>query len=220
VALSFLGISALSAQPREQPELISLDFKTLRFGPPIEALKFDDGETVQTIGVSTNSLGNARKYRGPNPIVFFRERETNDPENPIERVPVASVRVPEGMSEALVLFIVSNSGSSPQRIQTRVIDASRSSFDQGEMQFLNFSPLAVGCMIGENRFTIDPGEREVIAPEPVEDLQVVRMAFFDDEWQSFKRTAWRLPDRERIWVIVSQDPDSGLIRVAAIPEFF
>lgn len=97
------------------------------------------------------------RYRGPNPLVFFREAPGADG-RPV-RTSVGSLRLAKEIKQALVFAIPrpATAGLTGDEVSFVAIDDSRVSFGPDTLVIYNALPMRVGAVLGTRRFGVEPG---------------------------------------------------------------
>lgn len=92
-------------------------------------------------------------------------------------------------------------------------------FRGGSYLFINASGLNVGGVIGEEKFALKPGQRQLLKPAPTfeDNICQVTLAYQrEDKWKTFKDTRWSANESYRSLVFFHQDPLSGRLGVSPI----
>ncbi|HUG10791.1 MAG TPA: hypothetical protein VMM36_07245 [Opitutaceae bacterium] len=96
------------------------------------------------------------RYRGPNPIMFFRENPGADG-RPV-RETVGILRVATELKQALVFAIPrAASAATGDELGFVAIDDSRGAFGPDTLVIYNALPVRVGAVLGVRRFVVEPG---------------------------------------------------------------
>lgn len=94
-------------------------------------------------------------------------------------------------------------------------------FGGGAYLFINASNLNVGGVIGDSKFALKPGQRQVVRPKPnfEEGICQVTLAYQrEDKWKTFKDTRWSSNEAYRSLVFFYQNPESGRLAVAPVVD--
>lgn len=100
------------------------------------AVKIADGSRVLDIGVPVGGKGPAFRYRGPSPLVFFREEI--DAEGAARRVPVSSAEFSPGWGRVLVVLVATGRDAAGHRFAAQAFDDSAAGFPAGHARVFNF----------------------------------------------------------------------------------
>jgi hypothetical protein len=99
------------------------------------------------------------------------------------------------------------------------IDGELSEFNGGSYIFINASKINIAGKIGDKRFSLGPGKREMVQPNashPGGACQVTLAYQREDKWKVFKDTRWTANKRYRSLIFFHQDPVSQRLSVSPI----
>jgi hypothetical protein len=95
-------------------------------------------------------------------------------------------------------------------------------FAGGNYLLINASKMQVGGIIGNKKFTLKPGQKDLLKPKASHTAggcQVTLSYLRDDKWKVFYDTRWVVNVRYRSLIFFYQDPESGSLGVAPIMDF-
>ncbi len=180
-----------------------LSFRTLllsgSFGDAHPSIRNADGSflPVPTSGMSLSRT--AIPYQGPNPIVFYLEGQA-----------VASVQIPGGMKEAILLFeeVVAPEEKDP-RFRVIPIPADAEQFPPGSYLFFNFTDLELAADIDSNPIRLAPGDQKllVLSHEKNSNIAARFSERRDGEWRRSYQLAWYFKPSSRSMVFLTRDDD-------------
>jgi len=101
------------------------------------------------------------------------------------------------------------------------IDGELSNFSGGSYLFINASKINVAGKIGDKKFKLNPGQRELLQPATTHvggGCQVTLAYQREEEWKIFKDTRWSTNKSYRSLVFFLQHPVSGRLIVAPIVD--
>lgn len=94
-------------------------------------------------------------------------------------------------------------------------------FGGGKYLFINASALNVGGIIGDSKFALKPGQKELLAPKPDHEDSICQVTLSyqrADKWKVFKDTRWSSNKAYRSLVFFYQNPGTGRLGVAPIVD--
>lgn len=94
-------------------------------------------------------------------------------------------------------------------------------FGGGSYLFINASGLNVGGVIGDSKFGLKPGQRQLLNPKPDFDDEICQVTLSyqrEDKWKTFKDTRWSANEGYRSLVFFYQNPENGRLGVAPIVD--
>lgn len=166
LATLFAAVPA-GAQTGNPPDLIDVVFRVFRTGRG----DFDDIRFLNPAGQSAILEFNVTirsddyRYRGNNPIVFFREEEVDGGGGPpaVLRTPVATARIPEGVDEALIIFVANprrTDDSNAPEFSAFVMDDSLQAFPPDSLVVFNATGAHLFGRVGgrDTRFPVGPSD--------------------------------------------------------------
>jgi len=169
---------------------------------------------LMPLRMSSSYRGEVYTYTGPNPIVFYRGVGMAD--GSVQRTPVASVTIPSGMHDVLLLFIANNDAQPGQpEFNVVVIDDSTTSFPWGSYHIYNLSAYEIGGIFGNEKFTI-PGKKSKIVIPNADDQVDVQIHFsqkIDGQWVPKVNTRWLYRANARSIIFVTDDMNARFPRI-------
>lgn len=162
---SFLGssLNAQTASSAEPPATVDIAFHVMQVGrASVPAIRYATGQGASAgVELRSHQRTGPYRYRGPNPIVFFRDSAGADGQ-PV-REPVGSLRMAKEIKQALVFAIPRAAGATGgDELGFVAIDDSRGAFGPDKLVIYNALPVRVGAVLGTRRFVIEPGPGEPI----------------------------------------------------------
>jgi hypothetical protein len=175
------------------------------------------GEESEALRLSSEVRSPEYRYRGPNPLVFFRER--TGPEGETLREPVASVRVSPNLRQAFFLFFPIDAPQGAERYRILTVDDSRAAFPPGSYRFINLTDHRIAGQIGDTQFVLPYKENRIVRPEHETGRNIsLQLAIENpDGWQRKVSTAWLYRDTARSLVFLARDGDRLAIR--SVPQY-
>jgi len=208
----------LAGQPVGGEPEISLRFGVMAWKPVEQGIRFaPPDKPSEALRLSSESRSPEYRYRGPNPLVFFRER--TGPEGDTIRDPVASIRVPPDLSRALFLFFPVDAPQGAERYRILTIDDSRAAFPPGSYRFYNLTDHRIAGRIGDSQFVLPLQENRLVRPDHDNGRNIpLQLAVENpDGWQRKVSTAWLYRETARSLVFLARDGDRLAIR--SIPQY-
>lgn len=144
---TLLGASlwAQTENPAVKLTVLSLDGRILD-------LKYENAGQVQSLYAFKNQRSQPFTYRGPQPLVFFRElSQTDEAGNPLRKL-VAECPLPGNGSQFMI--IMSKRESEEEAYRCFAIDDNWSTFSAGTYRFLNLAPFTVALKLDEKVYEI------------------------------------------------------------------
>jgi hypothetical protein len=157
----FLLARPLLAQQQpstEPPATIDIAFHVMQVGrASVPAIRHATGPGASAeVALKSHQRTGPYRYRGPNPLVFFRETPGADG-RPV-RAPVGTLRFAKEIKQALVFAIPrAASAATGDELTFVAIDDSRGSFGPDTLVIYNALPMRVGAVLGTRRFVVEPG---------------------------------------------------------------
>ena len=218
-AIASLCIHFCNAQEEQKISLQFLAFPAQANPEPIELLV---GES-KTIPIETpgNELSAEYKISRPSSIVVG-VTTANEKGEPIFQVLGKS---PTIASQKQIILLLRKGGNNSDGFTVVPVDGELVNFSGGSYLFINVSQLRVGGIIGDKKFALDPGERNLLKPAPshVGGGCQVTLAYQKDEadtkGKKFYDTRWAVNARYRTLVFFYQDPVAKSLGVAPIVNF-
>ena len=165
IFLPSLWAFPLELSGQDQPDMLHIAFRVFSSGKgKWDDIRVEAGPgSVTSLAFRKNRRSSLIPYRGPNPIIFFREypslaRET--PEVPV-RKEVGRVIVPKGFRECLFFFVAIPATRGPDAVReflVYVMDDSLESFPSDTMVVLNLTGATLVGRLGDEsaRFKLGP----------------------------------------------------------------
>jgi hypothetical protein len=95
-------------------------------------------------------------------------------------------------------------------------------FAGGNYLLINASKMQVGGTIGDKKFSLKPGQKNLLKPNASHaagGCQVTLSYLKEEKWKVFYDTRWVVNVRYRSLIFFYQDPESGSLGVAPIMDF-
>jgi hypothetical protein len=102
------------------------------------------------------------------------------------------------------------------------LNAQLDEFAGGNYLLINASKMQVGGSIGDKKFILKPGQKDLLKPNASHTsggCQVTLSYLKEDKWKVFYDTRWVVNVRYRSLIFFYQDPESGSLGVAPIMDF-
>lgn len=136
VASLFFFVGFARAQASAPASDVGVEVALVGLGELPSSVKIADGSRTLDVGVPVGGKGAAFRYRGPSPLVFFREEP--DAEGKVRRVPVASAEFSPGWGKALVVLVATGRDAAGPRFVAQAFDDSAEGFPAGRARVFNF----------------------------------------------------------------------------------
>lgn len=228
-ALAALPLGAQQPNPGP-PATIDITFHLIEIGrTPVEPIRYATGPAASTeVELKPNQRTGPYRYRGPNPVVFFRE--SPGPDGKPVREPVGTLRFEKSLHQVLVFVIPRAPGSTTgdpagagqAELALVPIDDSRGAFAPDTLVIYNALPMRVGAVFGEKRFVVEPGAS---APLPVKELGkgTIPMEFWIETTGGSKMVLggeidFIADNREVMVLLPPRRKGSWLIQCVRVPE--
>lgn len=207
IGLLFSGFIYLNGS---EEELLDIKFTAVAWNETIRGLYyFDSGQPVPII-IANGAPGEIRSYYGPSPLTFYTRLAGEDGEYDYQ--PKATVSL-ENSQRKLFLVFFQNTPDSPIRIFP--IPDSEEDFGAGDFHFNNFTSKDVLLRVGEDRFSLSPGDFRVVNISEGNAQNVeVQIASTDEEnnWRLVYQSRWGPPGNRRVWVFLHGEETRPSIR--------
>lgn len=130
---------------------------------------FRDGmEDARPIVAAEGRVSDVYRYRGANPLLFFREVGEGEERH---RYPLGRVELPPGVSRVLLLFFPDESREQKYRILSLV--NSRDQLQAGHALVYNLAPTNLLCQVGKHRFQLDAASFEQVELSDIDDFMLM-----------------------------------------------
>jgi hypothetical protein len=199
--ISFL-LAAFSLAANEEEPIFSISFRMMAL-PSIEDYNRTDLEGRDFIirNVKYTSNGQSRtiptvpflsqsdeyRYRGPSPLVFYRE--VTDPDGVIRRRTLAEVDIANGSRNLLILALPRDNGNR-NGFTTLTLADSLDTFPFNSFRIINFSSTRIASQLGDTREVLDPREEKIIKVSITEPRMVpFRLASYDPDSSQWSETS-------------------------------
>jgi hypothetical protein len=218
-ALAFLAITFCQAQDEQKISLQFLAFPAQATPEPIELL-IGENKTI-TVDTPSNELSPEYKITRPEWIALGNTIK-NDKGNPAFQVlakaqPLASPKQ--------IIILIRKGESNRDGFNMIPIDGALNNFSGGSYLLVNISQLGIGGLIGDKKFSLKPGQRDLLKPKATHEgggCQVT-LAYqkneTDTKGKTFYDTRWTVNDAIRTLVFFYQDPETKKIGIAPIVNF-
>lgn len=171
-------------------------------------LNYTHRNRPQSVSVLWRERSRPAPIDGAGELVFTRTTERNG--QAIE-IPVATARIPEGMSRVLLVFGRNpNATSGESSIRVLVIDDSLSVFPGQSVRLINYSTLELGGEIGARSFSVSPGRDQVVPADLPETNRLLPFRLAKREaqggWKKLRSTGLPMTPDLRVLVFLVDDP--------------
>lgn len=191
----------------QEQEPITVSFSCLAWDKvDTRGLRYLRNNQTEALRISSAYRTGPYSYTGPNPIVFFRE--IPGPEGTVIRQPVGRAEIPPGQRSVLLLFIRNNEPEgSGNEYNILVLDDSLTSFPKGSYRVFNLSEHEIGCIFGDQKFTVASQQYKTVSlgAENEVDVRIHFSSRIDGQWVPSVNTRWLYQDSARSLVFVTQD---------------
>jgi hypothetical protein len=165
------SLHAQTPTTTERPATIDIAFHVMQVGrasvPPIRYATTPTQSAA--VELKSHQRSGPFRYRGPNPMIFFRESPGVDG-RPV-REPMGSLRLAREIKQALVFAIPRTASSAKvdttDELSFVAIDESRGAFGPDTFVIYNALPMRVGAVLGARRFVIEPGASPPISVKEI-----------------------------------------------------
>jgi len=131
----------------------ALEFRLISWEGEIQGLQYANGNTKVAIDASEGALSSPYSFEGAGPLVLFREVKVDDK---TVRVPVATLTVPSGLTQAIVLLAYAD--ATHTTYTGSWINDSVDVRPPQTVTYRNFSSYTVAVKMGTEEHVIPPKE--------------------------------------------------------------
>jgi hypothetical protein len=202
-----------NAQSQEKIELQFLVLPKQIKPQPVELL-VGEGKTIE-VETPGNELSATYKVPRLSSIVVG-ETTQNDEGEPVFEVYGKANSI--GASKQIILLIRKGKDNSDGFV-VLPLDGELANFRGGSFLFINASKLNIAGVIGDKKFGLKPGKRQLLKPEPNHENGIcqVTLAYQKKEkWKRFYDTRWPANKKYRSLIFFHQDPATGRLGIAPI----
>lgn len=189
-------------------------------------LNYTHKDRPQSVSILWRERSRPMPIDGPGELTFTR---TVTRDGQAVEVPVATARIPEGVSRALLVFGPNpRHGPGESSIRVLVIDDSLPVFPGQSVRLVNYSTMELGGEVGTRAFSVAPGRDQVVPADLPETnrLLPLRLARRDAQggWKKLRSTGLPMTPDLRVLVFLVDDPARPgsprltLIRDTVAPE--
>ena len=208
--LALFQPAGLFAQPKEEEPKQKFTFKAIAFArvPGLEEIYF--GEERETLRLPSRNFSQPLEYEGTYPTIFYGKKK--DEEGNEIYYPVATVEVPEGLKEVILVFLSTSRkvALTGRRFQILQLDADKARFPGGGRHFVNLTTTDVGVTIGEQKILARAQSSVTFVPDAktAEAGRVPVQVHFRREgtWRLLSSTRWTMDSRVNTLVFIFEDP--------------
>ncbi|WP_269522660.1 hypothetical protein [Coraliomargarita parva] len=217
----FLSLLTICQANDEVPEIFELDFITLNWDEGVirDLNYLSDGE-VKSLKIYSRGFSLPKAYRGPSPIVFFREVPA-DTETGVRRIPVAKCDLTSDLDE--VLFIFKALDGEGEAFRVFPIPRNIENFKRGSYQVCNLSDFEIRGKVGEELFAVASNGFEVVELKDAESTSVeVKFARSDEEqsWELAYSSIWPHEPNNRMNIfILNSDNSLNPVQIRLFSEY-
>lgn len=149
---SILLLTLLSASLSAQDETPAVRLTVLSLDSRILDLKYESAGEVQSLYAFKNQRSQTFKYRGAQPIVFFRElSQTDAAGNPLRKM-VSQCQLTGNSSQYMI--IMSKQEGNEEAYRSFAIDDNWGTFKAGAYRFLNLAPFTIALKLEDKVYQI------------------------------------------------------------------
>lgn len=210
-----LSVLPLAAQDQSTVSLQFLSFPKQLKPEPVE-LVVGEGKTIK-VATPGNELSPSYEMPRLGTIVVGETIENADGKPTFQVYGQAQMI---NASKQIVLLVRKGEKNSDGFV-ILPLDGDLSSFSGGSYLFINASKLNVAGKIGDERFQLKPGQRELLLPKATHEgggCQVTLAYQRDEKWKIFRDTRWTTTKSYRSLIFFHQHPVSGRLSVSPIVD--
>lgn len=215
---SFVLLNAKSLGA-EEVELQFVSFPKDSSGGEVEL--YLGGDETLKVELPTNRL--SEKYRVKAMSSWVLGKTTTGPDGK-----AAFTKL--GQAKALsiprqLILVIRKRGSSENSLFLMPMPNNATNFGGGAYFFLNATPMDVGGILSDEKFSIKPGKFIIVEPKPSEVKGIyeyckVKLVYRNgDDTRAFFNSTWRLNDKVRSLVFFYLDPDTRRVRMHSIRDY-
>jgi len=204
------------AQQAQQLSLQFLSFPEQLENEPVE-LVVGENKTIK-VDIPGNEL--SPEYKVPTLGSIILGKTTTDQKGD----PIFNVygRAKSIAAKKQIILVVRKGEKDSDGFNLLPIDGQLNEFSGGSYLFINASKMQVGGIIGDKKFELGPGQRNLLKPAASHaggGCQVTLSYKKEEKWKIFYDTRWVVNVRYRSLIFFYQDPDSGGLVVSPIVDF-
>jgi hypothetical protein len=151
--IALFATLALTLWAHGQTPIVRTEIASIALADSVQDLHFWNGKQVALFQANPTGLGEALTYEGPE-LFELRKHPSEFTQKPPRPAPVASVRLPLKASRVLIACLQSKD----QALKLVAYDISKTTIDEGDYRFFNFSHSVLAIQIGSEKFSIAPGK--------------------------------------------------------------
>ncbi len=156
VLLFFLGVMPLLRA--EEPPFVKVELVTLALYQPLQKYSVQHGEARSLLDAGVTGIGQSIAYEGPARLSLFAPTPEAWIPGSAPLPPVAQVDLPPNASWVLLICIKRKD----QPLRLMACDVSGEQVHAGDYVFFHFAKSEVAVKLGEETFSLKPGEIRVV----------------------------------------------------------
>ena len=156
--LLLIALLCTASPGQEKEPQITTEFLTIALDEPVSDLFYKSSESVSPFDANLTGLGQPNPYKGPMRFVLRTSAEEFSLKPPLPP-PAAAVMLPATANRVLLACV--KSADNPLRLAA--YDISSTGSKPGDYRFFNFCTKTLSLIIGEEKFTLDPGKDRIVS---------------------------------------------------------
>lgn len=204
-----------NAQQAEQISLQFISFPQQLENKPIELL-VGEGKTIK-VEIPSNELSRPYKVPALGSIVVGQNIVNDKGKSQFEVY---------GQSKSIaanrqIILLIRKGEENSDGFLVLPLNGQLNEFSGGNYLFINASNLQIGGTIGDKKFELNPGQRNLLKPNASHTGGGCQVTLFykkETKWKIFYDTRWSVNTGYRSLIFFYQDPESGHLGVAPIVE--
>lgn len=216
IASSWVLMPISNAQQAPQVSLQFLSFPEQLESEPVELL-IGEGKTI-IVDIPGNELSPAYKVP-PLPSIAVGKTTTNEEGKSVFQAYGTANSI---AAKKQIILLIRKGEKNSDGFAVLPLNGQLDEFAGGNYLLINASKMQVGGSIGDKKFNLKPGQKDLLKPNASHTAggcQVTLSYLKSDKWKVFYDTRWVVNVRYRSLVFFYQDPESGSLGVAPIMDF-
>ncbi len=212
LSISLVALPAEEEIPKVKCHLLCFGLSPLN---PVRELSAgpEEGERVEC-NLPIQTISEGYELPAPGGIVQFR---INDQPS----APIAAVKIPASMREAILIFLPVAKGEAPKLYDVIAYDYSKKTFPANGSLVINLSDHDLRFIIGKSKIQLPPGEHKAV-PRPGErnDFNMAGVFFQlngNEGWTDLKNTSIHFPEGKQYLFISYYDALRERVNIRTFP---
>lgn len=193
-----------SVSVAQEPDLLSIEFRSYSLGKPIPDLYYYDGSDYQLASVPNNQRSPAYSYKGLPELKFFN-RTMDSEGQPIYTV-TGSTTLSRGNSKVFVTFLPYRDDSGELKFHIYNVEDTFSTSRSDNWMILNLTPKKLVSKIESDitPFSLVPGKSQFVKPTPRDNNSYIFSVAeeVDGEWKLVYNATWPHAENKRAIVFI------------------